>query len=210
MAGNRFFGRAAPVSSPTPARTEAPSPYQAEALTPRIKHTGFLKALQAHGVPPEQMPVSQALCGELLVTYAFDLPDQFVMATPPLLAQAGLQASVLMALAQQNMKGKLSAQLLKTASPGLITVRTGELMEAVMLVFDSFWDGHVGATLGGGFVVAAPRRDVVLIADLAVDEAVETLREQAMQVLVGGDDAHGLSAQLMHRVDGQWVLHEQT
>ena len=73
----------------TPAQAQGPA-LRADQLQPRIKHLNFLKALQAAGVPPAQQPSHMPLCGELIVTYAFDLPDSFMMATPNLVELAGV------------------------------------------------------------------------------------------------------------------------
>lgn len=188
---------------PTPAPTPAVS---RDTLVPRIRHIDFLKALQTHGIPPEQMPVTLPLCGELILTYAFDLPEQFVMATPPFLAQAGVSPDEVDTLARANLKGRFSAQLLRTDHDGLMAVQAGDGFEAVLLILDAFWDQHVRSVVAGDIVSAAPRRDVLLIADAAIAGAVDALREQAAAVLRGSQDAHGLSAQAMVRRDGRWQM----
>ena len=155
-----------------------------------IKHLNFLRALHAHGVPEDQMPLTLALCGELLVAFAFDLPDQFVMATPGLLAQAGLSPDgapgALLALAQANLKGQFSAQLVKTEHEGLMTVRADKHMEthmeAALLVFDGFWDQHVRSHVQGDILAVAVRRDVLLVADTAVPSALASLNERAQWI----------------------------
>jgi len=78
-----LFKKKAPAQS-------APPVLRADQLQPRIKHLNFLKALQAGGVPPEHQPSHAPLCGELIVTYAFDLPDSLMMATPGLVESAGV------------------------------------------------------------------------------------------------------------------------
>lgn len=196
---NLFNRKTEPEAPPAP-------PVGRDTLVPRIRHVNFLKALQAHGVPPEQMPVTQPLCGELLVTFAFDLPEQFVMATPPLLARAGIAPDEIDALVRTNLKGRFGAQLMKTDQDGLMTVQAGDAYEAVLLILDGFWDQHVRSVVAGDIVVAAPRRDVLLIADAAVAGAVAALRERANEVFRGSTDAHGLSAQVMVRRDGRWQL----
>jgi len=65
-------------------------------LVPRIKHVNFRKALQERGLPEEHLPATTPLCGELLVSYTFDLPEQFVIARlfgakPPPTAEDPLQ-----------------------------------------------------------------------------------------------------------------------
>jgi hypothetical protein len=203
MIGNWFGKRQAAVSVPPP------TPYRAENLTVRIKHTDFIQVLQAHGVPPAQMPVTRPLCGELLLSYAFDTPEQFVMATPPLLAQAGLDVADLGPLDQRvqaNFKGAISAQLTRK-SPGLMGVRTGHDLEAVMLVLDGFWSGHVRSLVQGDMVVCAPRRDVVLVADTAVPGALDALQAEALRAFHATQDAHALSLQMMHWTDAGWCLY---
>ncbi|MFM8898995.1 MAG: DUF1444 domain-containing protein [Burkholderiales bacterium] len=176
----------------------------------RIKHLSFLRALHAHGVPKEQMPVMQALCGELLVVFAFDLPDEFVMATPDLLAQAGLPADSptgdLLALAQDKLKGQFSAQLLKTKYEGVMSERADKQMEAVLLVFDGFWDQHVRSLVQGDILAVAVRRDVLLVADSAIPSALASLNQEALWMERAAQDAHGLSNQVMRRVDVAWQL----
>src|SRR5262249_23307121 len=50
-------------------------------IVPRIKHRQFLKSLRDMDVPDDQMPVTEPLVADLLVTYAFDLPGMFQMVT---------------------------------------------------------------------------------------------------------------------------------
>lgn len=189
---------------PTPS-ADAPAVGR-DQLVPRIRHLNFLRALQAHGIPPEQMPVTMPLCGELLVAFAFDLPGQFVMATPPLLSKAGIAFDEAAALARTNLKGRFQAQLMRTEHEGLMRVQAGDTFEAVLLIFDGFWDQHVRSLVGGDIVAAAPRRDVLMVADAAVPGAVQALREHAEAVFSGSDDAHALSFQPMLRRDGRWQV----
>ena len=203
--GKRKEAAESAIAAPPP---PPPPPYRADNVTLRIKHTDFLRALQAHGVPPEQMPVTRPLCGDLLVSYAFDTPDQFVMATPPLLAQAGVALADVEALVQANFKGTFSARLMtKSNRQGLMEVRTGQDLEAVMLVFDSFWSGHVRSLVKGDIVVCAPRRNVLLIADTAVTGALEALQEEAALAFQQTQDAHALSLQMMQWTDAGWTLY---
>lgn len=74
-----------------------------EKLVPRNRHVDYPKALQAQGVPEQHLPATTPLCGELLVTYAFDLSEQFIMDTPGQLKQAGIAESEVPALALRNL-----------------------------------------------------------------------------------------------------------
>ena len=47
----------------------------ASQIVPRIKHQNFLAAVAGAGVPEGDKPYTEPLAGDLLVTYAFDLPE---------------------------------------------------------------------------------------------------------------------------------------
>jgi hypothetical protein len=185
------------------------NPYRPEQLTLRIKHRHFIDTLRAHGVPAEQMPVTAPLCGDLLISYAFEQPEQFVMATPPLLAKAGVAPADCRPLALANFKGRFSAQLVRSSvHDGLIAVRTGGELEAVMLVFDGFWQGRVRPEIRGELVVCVPRRDVLLIADAAVPGALAALRLESSRAFGAVADNHALSLQQMQWTPEGWRLLE--
>ena len=59
-------------------KKQLPEP-DASQIVPRIKHTNFLQALREMGTGPDDTPVTEPLVADLLVTYAFDLPDMFQM-----------------------------------------------------------------------------------------------------------------------------------
>lgn len=181
--------------------------YRPQGLTLRVKHRRFLDTLRLHGVPDEQLPVTAPLCGELLLSYAFEQPEQFVMATPPLLAWAGVALADCQALALNNFKGRFSAQLLRTGvHEGLVAVRTGGELEAVLLAFDGFWQHHVSSEIGRQTCVCAPRRDVLLIANLSVPGALQALQTEAARVFHASTDEHALSLQLMQWTPAGWQL----
>jgi hypothetical protein len=185
--------------------------YHPERLTLRVKHRNFLDALRSHGVPDEQLPVTAPLCGELLLSYAFEQPAQFVMATPPLLARAGVTPADCRALALANFKGRFSAQLVRTGlHEGLIAVRTGGDLEAVVLAFDGFWQHHMSSEIGHDTCVCAPRRDVLLIAKLSLPGALEALRAEAARLFHATTDTHALSLQLMQWTPTGWRLAQST
>lgn len=188
------------------ARSTPPAPPVQETLVPRIKHLNFLKALEAHGVPREQWPVTTPLCGELLVSYAFDQPEQFVFATPPLLQQAGIAMDQLPHLAQQNLAREMpQPQLLR--QHGYISVQTGGDLEATLLVLDRFWD-QLSASEDADFVVVVPRRECLLLCDARDAQACQRISTEASHGLRQQPDVHALSQQRMVRRQGRWVLFE--
>lgn len=181
--------------------------YRPERLTLRVKHRDFLVTLRQHGVPDAQLPVTAPLCGDLLLSYAFEQPDHFVMATPPLLDRAGVSTADIRALALANFKGRFTAQLVRTGvHDGVFTVRAGGELDAVLLAFDGFWQHHVSREIGPVTQVCAPRRDVLLIADPGVPGALAALRAEAARVFHASTDAHALSLQCMQWAPAGWQL----
>jgi len=187
----------------TPAPPAMP-PLRAEQLQPRIKHLNFLKALQAAGVPPAQQPSHAPLCGELIVTYAFDLPDSFMMATTTLVGQAGVSVAELPRLAQANLERALPEPQF-FAKDGCNIAVTGNDLEATLLLVDKLWD-DMARQIRGEIVASVPRRDRILMCDSANPAALATLRAQAQEFFDEQDDAHRLSTQVMVRRGGRWTL----
>lgn len=192
-----LFQKKAPAQS-------APPALRADQLQPRIKHLNFLKALQAAGVPPEHQPSHVPLCGELIVTYAFDLPDSVMMATPGLVESAGVPAAELAVRARANLERALP-QPQFFAKGGCNIAVTGDGMEATLLLVDDLWD-KMTADIRGELLVSAPRRDRILMCDSADPSAVATLRAQAQEFFDEQDDNHRLSTQVMVRRHGGWSL----
>ncbi|MEF7615655.1 DUF1444 domain-containing protein [Aquincola sp. MAHUQ-54] len=187
----------------SPAAAAAPQ-YSAGCLLPRIKHIAFLQALRDAGVPAEQQPATSALCGELLVTYAFDQPEQFVMATPGLLARTGIAPQDAAAVALTNLRRQLPEPKYFMKG-GCIAAYTGGGLEATLLLLDDLWL-DLQPRFRGDIVVAAPHRDRLLMCDSGDTQALATLRDDSRQFLAEADDGHGLSAQLMVRRGGRWQL----
>lgn len=197
-----LFKKAPPAAPALP-------PLRAQQLQPRIKNVQFAKELQEAGVPAEQMPALTPLCGELVVTYAFDLPDSFIMATPPLLRDAGISADAVAKVAAENLQGALLPVNFFGKGDGVRLVKCGGNLEATLLLVDRFWDfARNDMQAAGELIVAAPRRDCVAICDGADPAAVAALRERAEELFNEHDDAHRLSTQLMVRGDGGWSLFE--
>ncbi|MCW8166514.1 DUF1444 family protein [Verminephrobacter aporrectodeae subsp. tuberculatae] len=187
-------------------RTEPPKQVSLrEQLVPRIRHVSFLKMLQEHGVPEQQQPVTTALCGELLVSYAFDLPDQFIMASPSQLEQAGVAVSEVPALALWNL-ARLMPRTEHFDKQGCMVVRTGGELEATLLLLDTFMEYMHVNSLGKEIVAAVPRRDCLLLCDARNAGALAELGSLAEKIFTEAQDAHALSAQKMLRRDGRWEL----
>jgi len=194
-----FLKKAVPLAQAKPV-------LQAGQIQPRIKHVNFLKSLRDAGVPPEQWPANTPLCGELIVTYAFDLPDSFMMATPALLQQAGVSQVALPQLARDNLAKALPQPKFFAKDNCGIAVTGGDL-EATLLLVDTLWE-EMQPNFSGEILVVTPCRDRILMCDSADADAVNALRQQAGEFYDEEQGAHRLSLQIMARRDRTWALHE--
>lgn len=198
-----------------PSEPKAPSPLQASAadellrsaLVPRIKHLAFERALREHAIPAEHLPVFEPLVGELLVTYAFDLPEQFVMANPTNMSRAGLSPGEARALACANLRARLPTVGF-VRGPGGSFARTGGDWEACLLLLDELWQ-CTPPRFDVGSVVCVPRREQLLVSDGGDAQAIAAMREAAARLFHERDDEHALSLQLMTRVGDRWKVHAQ-
>lgn len=188
---------------PTPGKLDI---LKAAQLQPRIKHMNFLKALHDIGVPPGQFPTNSAICGELLVTYAFDLPDSFIMVTPEFLEQVGVKEADLPQLALENLQRVLpQPQFFNKDRTCLIY--TGQDLEATLLLIDAFWS-EAQTDFQGEMLVTAPRRDRVLMCDGGDAGALAALRLHTSDFFKEHQDVHMLSTQIMRRRGQKWCLFE--
>jgi len=181
-------------------------PLTAAQLRPRIKHVDYIRTLREAGVPPDQIPDHVPLCGDLLVTYAFDLPDTFIMATSKLLHSAGIAREDAPRLARENLGGTLPSISFQAHGGCEMAVTGGEL-EASLLVLDGLWKA-VQADISGELLVTVPRRNRLLMCDSAHGHAVDALRAQTLKFSREFQDQHCLSNQIMVRRDDAWSLFE--
>jgi uncharacterized protein YtpQ (UPF0354 family) len=171
-------------------------------LVPRIKTHQFTKALRDMDIPADQMPYTEPLVADLLVAYAFDLPDLFMMASREAIANLGVPKADLRKLALTNLKRQLPE--IGVAEHGPVRrVVTGENLEACILLASKFWDEIAGET-DGEVVAVVPTRDDLLFCGSESEEGVDALRIVAEE-LVGEGDTHALSDRLLVWRDGWWA-----
>lgn len=181
-------------------------PLTAARLRPRIRHVNYIKTLREAGMPPDQIPDHAPLCGDLLVTYAFDLPDSFIMATVTLLESAGIARRDAPRVARENLASILPRVSFQT-NDGYGMAMTGGELEASLLVLDGLWQ-VVQEDIGGELLVTVPRRNRLLMCDSAHGHAVDALRAQTLKFSRELHDQHYLSNQIMVRRDDAWSLFE--
>ncbi len=110
-------------------------------LVPRIKNLQFNTALRGMKIPEDQLPYTEPLVADLLVTYAFDLPSMFQMATRSGIADLGIPLEEARDVAVANLQQRLPRVHAEQQGP-FQRIVTGENLEACTLLIRPYWD-HV-------------------------------------------------------------------
>lgn len=175
-------------------------------IVPRIKHDHFLTTLRDMDLPADDMPVTERLIADLLVTYAFDLPAAFQMVTVRDLKELSIDPATLRGLAIENVRrGNPGIGL--EEQPPFLQVVTGNNLEACVLLSAKFWN-NLAAQAPGEIVVAVPSRDVVLIAFSPSADELQLLRQIITDVRQV-EPTHGLTAELLTWKDSAWSVYAE-
>lgn len=192
----RLFGSGASKHTTTAASS-------ADTLVPRIKHLAFVRHLQAVGLPEEALPLTQPLCGELIVTYALDTGTQFEMATAETLAQLGLDARQAHARALDNALRIVRREGLRLIEDGggfLLRVGQQGAMtqcEAVCMLLPQVWAFmREQLRTEADLVCCAPARDFLFVIEADKPHAIAQAAEVAAQIHAQAQQ-HALSLQWM-------------
>lgn len=183
---------------------QKPAEHDPATIVPRIKHTEFVKALKKMKIPDDQMPVTEPLVADLLVTYAFDLPDLFQMVTHADLKKMSIAPADLRELAIDNMRRGHPGIRIEEQGPFLRVITGGDL-EACTLLSVKFWN-DVAEKVPTDFVVIVPSREIVLIAIDPNEAALQFLREVIADVREA-ERVHCLSESLLTWRDGAWAVY---
>ena len=130
-------------------------------IVPRIKHVNFLAAVRERVKNPDDLPVTEPLVADLLVTYAFDMPETFLMMRARDMQRLGLSAAQLRATAIANLKQRLG-NMGREGEPPLMRMVTGNGLESCVLLMDDFWQKLAGQ-IPPEIVVGVPTRDLLYV-----------------------------------------------
>lgn len=197
-----------------PAADTGPEQAQLSAadLVLRLRHQDFVSALREHGVPKAQLPYTRPLCGELIVTYAFDTPGQFIAATPPLLQEAGVAQEQVHEIALQNTARQVNEASVRIIhDAGGCLLRVGEAgtftnLEAACLLYPGALKLlHQELQPAGQMLLCTPTRNYLFALDSARPESHAKALE-AVRMMYDDDPQHQLSLQWMVQEDGGWQV----
>lgn len=184
-------------------QASAPMP-TADQIVPRIKHLNFQAAIEEIAAKdPDSCPLVQPFVGDLLLTYAFELPEAFMMLREIDRIRLGLSVEQVRAKALENLKKQLPP-VKQGGKPPLMMLAVGNNLEACLLLIDELWN-KAAANVPGKIVVAVPSRDMLMFTSSERPEGLAQLRELA-RVAREREPVHGLSECLLAWDSGKWVV----
>ncbi|MGE3315822.1 MAG: DUF1444 family protein [Planctomycetaceae bacterium] len=188
-------------------KKKSPPKLVASDVVPRIKHRNFLDFIASAGMPREQEPYTEPLVGDLLVTYAFDLPEEFQMVRKIDLTELGIVPSQLRSIAVANLKSRVGMGGYQ-GDPPVLRVGLGKNFDACTLLYDDLWT-MLSEKIPPEIVVGVPHRDVVLLTTTASTKGgLEQIRAMVNQ-LYAQDEVHGLTRDLFVRRQNHWDVFEK-
>lgn len=175
-------------------------------ILPRIKTPEFLNSLHELQIRHDQMPVTEPLVGNLLITYCFDLPGIFQMVTYADLTRIGISRYELNPISIANLRQRVReiGTFQPEGSP-LMRIVTGGDLEACVLLATPFWD-NIQEEMQSEIVAAVPSRDVLIFCSSNSSEGIELLRQSATNVLQA-ESVHALSDQLLVWRNSRWMIY---
>jgi uncharacterized protein YtpQ (UPF0354 family) len=184
-------------------RASAPEP-TSDQIVPRIKHVNFRATVeQMTKSHPDSQPVIEPLVADLLVTYAFDLPESFEMFREIDRRRLGLSIEELRAKALANLQKQLPP-VQQGGQPPVLMLAVGNNMEACLLLIDELWE-KVSVNVPGKVVVSVPSRDVLMFSSSERPSGIEIMKKLAIEAR-NREPVHGLSEYLLAWDAGKWIV----
>lgn len=176
-------------------------------IVPRIKHTNMLAALSEKKIPADQLPITEPLVADLVVSYAFELPEAFQLVTQADLQRLGMTKNDLRPIALKNLRRQLTN--IKTEGQGspVYMLTAGGDLGACLLLIDEVWDDLAGQ-IPGELVIVVPSRGIVLVTSSEWPEGLALMREITIDSR-GIETTHRLSEIFLLRRQGTWVIFDE-
>ncbi|MBI3878277.1 MAG: DUF1444 family protein [Verrucomicrobia bacterium] len=187
-----------------PEVTVVKQPLDPSLIVPRIKHTNFLAIARDKIKNEDSLPATEPLVADLLVTYAFDLPETFQMVRVMDVRQMGLSQEQLRTTAVANLKRQIG-DFRYTGNPPLLKMAVGNDLNACVLLVDEFWAGLAGK-IPPEIVVGVPTRDVLLVTTSSSTKGGVQMLRDAVKEAQTGDNTHWLTKHLLVRRADKWEV----
>ncbi len=144
-------------------------------IVPVIKRAIPDPADDAIALPPEFLPISDSLVGELIILYAFDLPGHFEYLSEHHCKTLGIHPASLRKLSVRNLTRRRAKPEILRPSDAINMLRLDGDLEASLLLVDHLWP-QAARAIAGEIVAAVPSRDVLAITGTGITGGVDTLR----------------------------------
>jgi uncharacterized protein YtpQ (UPF0354 family) len=184
-------------------RASAPEP-RSDQIVPRIKHINFRTTVEKITAShPDSQPVIEPFVADLLITYAFDLPESFAMFREIDRRRLGLSIEELRAKALENLRKQLPP-LQQGGQPPVLMLAVGNNLEACLLLIDELWE-QASANVPGKVVVSVPSRDVLMFSSSERPDGIKMMKKLAIEAR-SREPVHGLSEYLLVWDAGKWIV----
>lgn len=179
---------------------------QGGALTvvPRIKHTNFVTTLRSIVKNEDDLPVTEPLVGDLLVTYAFEQSGAFKMLCRHHLQRLGWSQEELRANAEANLR-KHFGEVQWAGELPVLQMIVGNDLEACVLLLDEVWEDLVDS-VPSEILVGIPTRNVLLIGSTESGEKGIAKLHESVEAARTGSNTHWLTDNLLVRREGRWEV----
>lgn len=150
----------------------------------------------------DDAPILEPFVADLLIAYAFDLPNRFTLVQGSHLPDLGLPAAELRALATNNLRRRLP-DIMRHQYPHLpvFVFTAGGNLESSLLLLDDLWESQ-RSLVRGELVVSVAARDCIAFTGSESPEGIAELRVSIDRAQSGGD--HVLTRHLLIRRDSAW------
>jgi uncharacterized protein YtpQ (UPF0354 family) len=178
-----------------------------DCIVPRVKNRNFTTALLEQGIPEDQMTLVDPLFGELLITYAFDLPRSFQMVSENCLVDLGLTKEEVKSIAIENLRKQIP-EIKRQGNPPLMTIVTGGNLEACVILLQEFWQ-FLSQKIPGKIVISVPHRDILFVTSSESEDGLKQIRKATADIF-GKDKVHSLSPNLFAWDGNSWEVFEKS
>ncbi len=174
-------------------------------LVPRIKSVHFISSLKEMQTARNDFPYTEPFVGDLIIAYAFDLPDLFMMATLESIKAAGLTPKEVKKVAISNLRKQIPE--IGFQRQGRIYKIVSEIdLEACTLLAKPFWK-QIEDRFDEAIVAAIPHRNRVYFTGESNSRGLRELKSIRDNIL-DSPDPHNLSDFLFCWRDSCWSVFE--
>lgn len=184
-----------------------PFTLSADQIVPRIILDLPARSATDFVLSGEDAPLERHLVADLSVTYAFDLPGCFKIASRRDIAHLVLEESQVHDLAMRNLDmrmSKLEPEFVELEND-VVLIRCGGDFEATLLLFDHVWQQAMNV-VRGELVVSVPARDSIAFTGTENRPGLSYMRSEASRILERSD--HTLTRNFLTRNASGWIRYE--